>query len=118
MIRFGWNRSKPDFLAEMAHAPSSKYIVMNKGMALYNEAKDDGSLHYLSYKDVSAFVDLVYSNDGNAPENEYDVTLIFLGMDESNKLNSVAFWALDVTAKRGPLKEKYEAFQKGKMRFI
>jgi hypothetical protein len=102
----------------MAHAPSSKYIVMNKGMALYNEAKDDGSLHYLSYNDVSAFVDLVYSNDGNAPENEYDVTLIFLGMDESNTLNSVAFWALDVTAKRGPLKEKYEAFQKGKMRFI
>ncbi|KAI8074329.1 uncharacterized protein B0P05DRAFT_473283 [Gilbertella persicaria] len=106
--RFGWKRNKPEFLAPMAHASTSKYIVLNELKALYDA---EGNLRYLTYNDVSSAVDRVYSQESAIPDNSNTI-LVFLGMDERQE-ESVAFWALDVTP-RGAHEQEYKELIQGK----
>ncbi|KAI8328609.1 hypothetical protein EDC96DRAFT_452768 [Choanephora cucurbitarum] len=100
--RFGWKRNDHTFLASKARARNSKYLVLNGLQAIYNT---EGSLQYLSYSDVASAVDRVYLQDSAVPNNS-DTTLVFLGMDERQKEESVAYWALDITPK-GTYEQEY-----------
>lgn len=95
-VRFGWNRDKPEFLARLAHASTSKYIVLNKLQALYTK---EGELQFLGYNDVKKAVDRVYTETG-VHENITDDILVFMGIDETRGEGEEgdAYWALDLTA--------------------
>ncbi|KAI8373305.1 hypothetical protein BD560DRAFT_454156 [Blakeslea trispora] len=100
--RFGWKRNDHSFLASKARANNSKYLVLNELKAMYNA---EGNLQYLGYSDVASAVDRVYLQDSAVPENS-DTTLVFLGIDERQKEESIAYWALDITPK-GTYEQEY-----------
>ena len=82
--------------------------MLNGLQAAYNT---EGSLQYLSYSDVASAVDRVYLQDSAVPNNS-DTTLVFLGMDERQKEESVAYWALDITPK-GTYEQEYTKLIQG-----
>lgn len=95
MIRYGWNRGKPDILSPLARSSKSNYIVLNKLKALYNE---DGDIHYVKYDQVASIVNHVFTTDGFNKTNT-DTILVFMGIDEREGADGQAYWALDVTPK-------------------
>ncbi|GAN11187.1 oxysterol-binding protein-related protein 3 isoform X4 [Mucor ambiguus] len=110
IVRFGWNRDKPEFLARLARSPKAKYIILNRLKALYDS---DGNLHYVGYDQVASVVDRVYTESEFVPDNT-DVILVFMGIDESQGQGEDGefIWALDLTPE-GTNEEEYSKLVKG-----
>lgn len=110
LIRFGWNRGKPEFLAKLARSPKAKYIILNGLKAMYDS---EGNLHYVGYDQVSSIVDRVYA-DNDFVANNTDIILIFLGIDESqgNGEDGEFIWVLDLTP-QGANEQEYSKIIEG-----
>jgi NAD+ diphosphatase len=110
LIRFGWNRGKPEFLAKLARSSKAKYLILNGLKAMYNS---EGNLHYVGYDQVSYIVDRVYT-DNDVVANNTDIILIFLGIDESQGSGEDGkfIWALDLTP-QGANEQEYSKIVEG-----
>ncbi|KAI8991537.1 hypothetical protein BDF20DRAFT_813157 [Mycotypha africana] len=112
--RFGWKRTDNGFLSRLAHSKRAKYMIFNNQQTIYTEK---GNIQYVEYDDVASVVDRVYKNeDDTALENVTEVILVFLGLDESEgtgEEGGIAYWALDLTPKKGETEALFRSLIKG-----